>query len=488
MKTVKNLCQVLYILALLVSFTNCQNDTVAEMQQAESVEQAPPFKSSLLTRQDVETNSKLFNQMRSLNRIQSNGIAKSAYNGVYDFTVDADVVKYIESTTSNTHSYTLPIERDLPTSELENLVFTYNATTDDYSASIMTYHFSTVQKQEFITYGYTSSNYQISHQPIYVNIDDVLSKASMPIPCTTNYTVYHITPDTGETFFYGSNGVVQNACEHEHDDINGPCQTYTVIEIDCPDGGSAANASHSTSGHNSASTTGSDYSNAGSNSGTGNGNQSSSTNNQTTMITSPIPKDELQQIADIYNEVVGEGNWTINENEQPSSDAPNIESAEQLQAYFDSLTDGNFEFESSEPAGGNNIWEHYRMTFSQSLDTYIKASVKRKIFSPGILTTMQPNDILGVRTRVLGSTTIYNWTQLDDEDISNAASSPSVELLPESNRIVIKVNAEMEINSSSFGRTVTVVRSIIVEIRYNILTGQMVPYYSHWYYDDGLDD
>ena len=95
MKTVKNLCRVLCILAVLVSFVNCQNDTVAEIQQEETLQKEFPYKSTLLTKQDIESNSKLSNQMRSLRTLQSSSGAKSTYNDTYDFIIDTDVVKLI---------------------------------------------------------------------------------------------------------------------------------------------------------------------------------------------------------------------------------------------------------------------------------------------------------------------------------------------------------------------------------------------------------
>ena len=486
MNNVKNLCRVLCILVILVSFTNCQNDTVTEIQQEEALQKEFPFKTTLLTKQDIEANSKLSNQMRSLANLQSNSIGKSTYNETYGFTVDTEIVKFIEHTENNSHSYTFPIERENNTgSELENLVFTYDATLDDYTASLVTYHFSAEQKQEMLISGHiSSSSYNMSYEPISVNIDDVMTKSSLLLPCTTNFTVYHLTPDTNETFLYSSTiGNVHNECQHEDANGDTTCTTYTTVSIDCPDGGSegvqTGNPSDPTNG--------------------GGGNQNdentppddtdNTNDNHHDIVTSPITKDKLQEITQIMNEAVGEGNWVINENEELPEDAPNFESVEDAEAFFDSLTNSNFEFESSEEdEQGNGIWEHHIMTFGSSPPANIKASVKRKIYPPGTLTIIQPSDILGVRTRLVGNTTIYNWTQLDDENISEAYSSPSVEINTQHNSLVIKVNAEMEYTTGVTGVSVTSVRSVIVEINYNLATGTLDPHFSHWYYDDGMND
>jgi hypothetical protein len=484
MKTVKNLCQVFCILAMLTTFTNCHNDVVSENETLETVDNTFPFKSSLLTKQDVESNRKLSDQMRSLKSLQSSGY-ENIYNSVYDFTVDTDVVKLIESTENNSHSYTFPIERDNGGSELENLVFVYDETIDDYTASIVTYHFSASQKQQFIETQHVSTAYNISYEPISIILSDVLGENTMPIPCTTIYTTYHITPDTGETFVY-SDGHVQNQCQHEDEEGISQCETYTVIEIDCPQGGSDGGTSSNNTNNNPYSTPNNTASGGNSNTSSGSTTPNTNDDNHYDIVTSPITKDEYQQITSIYNQVVGGGNWVIKENEEPSEDDPIIESTEELNALLESLISNNFEFESTEDIDSNGLtqWDHHRMEFSSFPNASIKASVRRKVFTPGTLDMLQVSDILGIRTRIVGNTTTYNWTQLDDETISNTFSSPSVVLDTQYNSLKISLNGEMEIDTSSFGRKITIVKGITVIVNYNIITGLLLPEHSYWVYQE----
>lgn len=480
MNNVKKLCQVLCILIMMLSFTNCQNDTVTEIQQEEATGKEFPFKTTLLTKQDIEANSKLSNQMRSLTNIQSSSIGKSIYNDTYGFTVDTDIVKFIEDTENNSHSYTFPIERENNTgNELENLVFTYDATLDDYIASLVTYHFSASQRQELLINGHiSSSSYDMSYESISVNIDDVMNKSSIALPCTTNFTVYHLTPDTNEIFLYSSTiGNVHNECQHEDANGDTTCTTYTVVSIDCPDGGSAGAQTGNTSDPTSG--------------GGGNSNNENTSpddtdnNNHHDIVTSPITKDELSEITSTLNDVLGEGNWELSEHEN-SEDAPNFESVEELEAYFESLVSSNFEFESSDDLDlqGTTVRDHHRMEFSSFPSSTIKVSIKRKTLEPGTMSVLEPSDILGVRSNLEGNTTFFKWTQLDSEDISNQSSSPVIEIDTEYNTLRIKVEGNMEVGCRIFGKFFTTDKGITIKISYNLITGQLEPEYSYWVYDN----
>ena len=241
MKIVRNLFHYLCIFVLFLTF-GCQDDTLIEVQQEENLQTKSTFKSSTLYKKDIETNVKLNTKMNSLSTLQNQQIGKSVYNETYDFTIDTDIAKYVENTENDSHSYTFAIHRaNNPDSTVENIVFSYDATNDSYEASLLTYHFSDLQKQELLLNGHiSSSSYGISYEPVSVDIDDVVAKNSLLLPCTTNFTVYHLTPDTNEIFLYSSTiGNVHNECQHEDANGDTTCVTYTTVTIDCPDGGSA---------------------------------------------------------------------------------------------------------------------------------------------------------------------------------------------------------------------------------------------------------
>ncbi|QHI34982.1 hypothetical protein IMCC3317_03280 [Kordia antarctica] len=292
MKKVRNLMRILCIL-LLFLFTNCQHDTVIETQQEETLQNKFSLKSSVLSMQEAEANIKLSNKMRSLTTLQSSNIAENVYSEAYNFTIDTYVVKLVESTENDSHSYTFPISRENNVgSVLENLVFSYNTTTDDYDASLVTYHFNASQKQEFLTSKHVSTPYGITNEPIAVNLADILGETVTP--CTTNYTEYHTTPDTGQTFVHSSSiGNVNNECEHE--DISGDigCTVYTIITSDCAVSGSSGSSSGSPSS-----------------TPTGGGNDDTTdtttpTDDEDNIITSPITREESikQSITDCINGV-----------------------------------------------------------------------------------------------------------------------------------------------------------------------------------------
>lgn len=273
---------VAYTLGLLFLLVNCQNDTITEMQQEATVQKQFPYTASLLSKQEVEVNSKLSNQMRSLATLQSSNIGESMYSETYNFTVYTDVVNFVESMENNSHSYTFPINRENYTgNELENLVFSYDTLTDDYNTSLVTYHFTSVQYQEFLLTRHVTTPHEITYEPIAVNLADILGETSMPLPCTNTYTVYHITPGpNSETFLYSTNGNVQNACQHENGDD--PCDTYTVIEINCSDSGSGSGSG--TDDNTSTDPYGSPNNTP---SGGGNGN-TDNTNDVDLIVTEPI--------------------------------------------------------------------------------------------------------------------------------------------------------------------------------------------------------
>ena len=366
MKKVRNLFRILCIFTIAVMLTNCQQDTVTEMQQEEALQKTFPFKTSIMSTQEVEANTKLSNQMRSLATLQTSNTAENVYNGTYNFTVHTDVVKFIESTENNSHSYTFPISRDNATgSNLENLVFSYDAITDNYSASLVTYHFSASQRQEFLLTKHVRTPSHISYEPIAVNLSDITGENVLQ-PCTTNFTVYHITPDTGETFLYSStDGNIQNTCEHEYD--NDPCTAYTVVTTDCGD-----NSGSSPSSPSSPSTSG------GSGNGAPNGNIPPHDDDTDDIVTSPISKEDYLETTNELNDILGEGNWEFG-SDSISEDAPIINSPEELEDYMDSLrVSANATESSSEQLQNGNSMTRFQFPAAEILST---ANIKVEVVS-----------------------------------------------------------------------------------------------------------
>ncbi|MBC8755260.1 hypothetical protein H2O64_11285 [Kordia sp. YSTF-M3] len=419
MKIVRNLIRVLCILTIGSSLTNCQNDTITEMQEEATVQKEFPFKSTLLTRQDLEANSKLSNQMRSLATIQNSSIAESTYNETYNFTVHTNIVKFVESTENNSHSYTFPIDRDNSTgSTLENLVFSYNVTTDDYEASLVTYHFSAAQQQEFVLTQHVATPHEITYMPIAVNLSDIVAEDIVGMPCTTIYTVYHITPgpDSG-TFLYSTNGNVQNTCEHEFDDD--PCDTYTVIEINCPDGGSGSGSgtddNTSTDPYSSPNNTPSGGSTASDDNTTP---PNDDDNND--IVTSPISKEEYLEITQQLDDAFGEDGWELAE--EPLVGEESFDSVEELEAYMDSMpTNISASQTSTQALQNGDVITRFTFPTTQYVnlaDLNVEIVSKTENFQTG-----QEFEVVGVNSYLSGLTVVKDWEANENYSVSTSSSN-----------------------------------------------------------------
>ncbi|EDP96504.1 hypothetical protein KAOT1_03807 [Kordia algicida OT-1] len=400
MKTVRNLCQILCILVAMLAFTNCQTDTDTVLAEEQAMQKAFPYTKSVLTQQEVAANTKLSNQLRGLATMQQ----QFTENNMYDFTVHTERVHYIESTENNTHSYTFPVSRTNNSgTALENMVFSYNASTEDYTATLVTYHFNALQQQEFFTTQHVGTPYEISSETIAMNIADVLGESNTITPCTTTYTVYHITPDTGDTFLYSIDGAVQNTCEHEQDDD--PCDTYTVIEVNCPDGGSSGSTTDDPQNPSSP-TSGSTSGGSGT---TNDGNTTPDEPNDETpnVVTSPISKEDRQRITEELNEVLGEGNWEFGNNAN-HEDAPSFDNQEDLQDYIDSLpTSANATETSSEELQSGNMMTRFSFPTAEFLNTAdIKVEVVSNLENP---VTEQDFEVVGINSQLAGFSLMMAW-------------------------------------------------------------------------------
>ncbi|EDP95084.1 hypothetical protein U8527_08650 [Kordia algicida OT-1] len=298
MKIVRNSFQILSILVLFL-FSNCQNDTIVEAQQEEAVHQKAPFKSTFVSKQDIENNDKLSDRMRRLSTLQQSGFAESSDSELYDFTIDASYVKLVENMETNAHSYTFTVVRENSNSTIENVVFSYNELTEDYDASLVTYHFTASQRQEFLKSRHVNSSYEITYEQLALNLADIYAENSEP--CTITYVEYHIPYGSTNSYLYSTNGYVNNQCEHEYDED--PCSTYTDIVIFCPASSSSddSNATDDNTTNDS-----SNPSTSGGNGNTTNGNTNDDTDDETTnIITSPITREESMQqsILDCINGV-----------------------------------------------------------------------------------------------------------------------------------------------------------------------------------------
>ncbi|EDP95283.1 hypothetical protein U8527_15805 [Kordia algicida OT-1] len=287
MKIVRKLFHFLCIFVLLIIFS-CQDDTFIETQQEEILQTKPTIKSSTLFKKDLENNVKLNAKMNSLSTFKNQQIGKNVYNDTYNFTIETNVAKFVEDLENDTHSYTFAVHRmNNSVSTVENVVFSYDTESDTYEASLVTYLFSASQKEEYLQNGYITTAYDIHYEAVAIDSADILQKNSLP--CTVTYQEFHIPNGSSNSHLYSTNGHIQNQCEHENDDDN-PCDTYTVIDIYCPDGGSSSTGN--ATDDNTSSTTNANTSSTGGGNNTTTNSGDSGGDATDNIITSIITREE----------------------------------------------------------------------------------------------------------------------------------------------------------------------------------------------------
>ncbi|WP_430409315.1 hypothetical protein [Kordia sp.] len=287
MKTIKLITFKLMLLFLTTTlFVNCENDTALETQdEVLTVAKQAPFSSRLVYTNEIERNTIISSKLRGITQNRNNASFESDTNG---FTVDTDVANYVEKSDGSGYSYTFAISRDgVVGSELENLVLSVNTDTQELSTVLIKYHYTATQLQELLQTGHVSTHSETTVTPIEGDFSNLLAESNT-LPCTIQITTYHITPDTGETFLYGTN----SQCQHEIDPDSGEteCEVYNVMNILCPPSSSNGTSGTTTSTNNNTNAS-SDPSNNTSNGGTttppNSNNQNDSTDREE-IVTTPL--------------------------------------------------------------------------------------------------------------------------------------------------------------------------------------------------------
>jgi len=125
---------------------------------------------------------------------------------------------------------------------LKNLVLSsYN--NSDYQAILVKYQLNESQFQELKLNDHISSGFEVEVENLEGDFSNLLARDGED--CDFEVTVYHLTPDTGETFEFGEG----STCQHINP-VTGEteCEVHMVIVIDCPNtGGSSSGNSNGTS-------------------------------------------------------------------------------------------------------------------------------------------------------------------------------------------------------------------------------------------------
>jgi hypothetical protein len=130
---------VLFVFALGTLFSGCTKEVV-ESKKNEAV---LTYKSvSLSDLSKSNSDKKLIETVNNIKKLKPNAFSKAIYNPLYDFYIDQDNGKLVE--TADSKNYTFPIYRMSGDNDIENIVFTQNA---DESYDVMTTKYE-VTKEE----------------------------------------------------------------------------------------------------------------------------------------------------------------------------------------------------------------------------------------------------------------------------------------------------------------------------------------------------
>lgn len=131
---------------IILFFLGCQEDSFKEIQNEEDLSKSP-YTMRIINTKEIQENSMIQEKLESFSRKKTHVSENEIYNEEYNFTVNTDYAKYIESEAETLHSYTFLIKRDQYTGSVENLVFS-SLPDGTYNTSIVVYDFTNVNEVE----------------------------------------------------------------------------------------------------------------------------------------------------------------------------------------------------------------------------------------------------------------------------------------------------------------------------------------------------
>ncbi len=139
------------LFAISISLTNCQQDDITSNLTKQEIGEEASFKSSKISFDKISQNELLTSRVQTLQKklSKSNQQAqnKGEYNSTYDFMIDTNHAKYIESIDGEYHSYTFPIYRNTGNNLLENLLLSLQRD-GTYRAFLVSYNLTEQQKED----------------------------------------------------------------------------------------------------------------------------------------------------------------------------------------------------------------------------------------------------------------------------------------------------------------------------------------------------
>ncbi len=222
------------ILLFCISFllTNCEKDLNEEVPAPQSLKSK--LKIETLNSKQVNSNSKVAKKLQNLftksKESVNSGSAREIYNEEYGFTVNTDIVKYIQDFENNSHSYTFQIIRennDINT--LENLVLS-SVNQTEYTAQLIRYHLTNEQLHEIYENNHVSTYYSAEIEQLNGDFSQYLRISN----CTTSMETYHIPPNSNDQWPWNEN----TTCYHAEPGDD-PCTLLIVLSQSCTSGGAS---------------------------------------------------------------------------------------------------------------------------------------------------------------------------------------------------------------------------------------------------------
>jgi len=326
-RTIKNYLK-LGVLLLGISFSliNCEKDFTEDITNPQNLNSKLKFET--LNFEQVKSNPRVAEKLKKLfpkSKVAVNSSsAREIYNAEYDFTVNTDVVKYIENSENNSHSYTFQITREnQDVNILENLVLVA-INGGDYSARLTRYYLNNEQRQELENDNHISTYYHTETEQLEGDFSQYVRIAD----CTTSIQTYHITPAGNEYEF------VQGSVCH-HTEPGDMCTIHTVITIDCDSIPGGASTGPGTSG---TTTDGSDVTTG--NPGSSTTNDGTTTSNNTDTTSGSDTSDGFDENGEV---IINTTPVLINDPVATPEDDDCNTSKEDLMIVFPNMTDADAE-------------------------------------------------------------------------------------------------------------------------------------------------
>nr|WP_321221611.1 hypothetical protein [uncultured Psychroserpens sp.] len=231
MKKLKYFTHFLLLITVL-TFTNCQKEELF-VEPEQSSNELLFHKTRYAFSDEINQNKLLSETLCGLKekplKSKNDPVNRLIYNSNYDFTVETDFAKYIESIDGTYHSYTFPIiTADAEDTSLDNLVL-FSENGSDYSAKLIKYNLTEDQLNQLTNFDHIDSNLEMEVVDLEGDFNEYLGRLDEN-SCENEIRVHHLTPD-GQSFEFGEGSVCHHQGEMGDDDF---CQITVTVIINCP--------------------------------------------------------------------------------------------------------------------------------------------------------------------------------------------------------------------------------------------------------------